>query len=187
MEVARERVRGGRPLPGARAVQPRRELRVAPHQAPAARAHRRREVRLQRALRPARLAGGRGLRPGAAPAHRPCSVACTCTCTCVAQVCVCACVLQLVGGCYEESAAAASLRRSWLVAGGTMCRNEARACLLSYTVPPTACAAMPSLLPARCGKLQRRERSIACRTIDFWWHLDRAVSQAKPRRLSCRA
>ena len=54
MEVARERVRGGRPLPGARAVQPRRELRVAPHQAPAARAHRRREVRLQRALRPAR-------------------------------------------------------------------------------------------------------------------------------------
>ena len=86
MEVARERVRGGRPLPGARAVQPRRELRVAPHQAPAARAHRRREVRLQRALRPARLAGGRGLRPGAAPAHRPCSVACTCTCTCVAQV-----------------------------------------------------------------------------------------------------
>ena len=69
MEVARERVRGGRPLPGARAVQPRRELRVAPHQAPAARAHRRREVRLQRALRPARLAGGRGLRPGAAPAH----------------------------------------------------------------------------------------------------------------------
>jgi len=105
MEVARERVRGGRPLPGARAVQPRRELRVAPHQAPAARAHRRREVRLQRALRPARLAGGRGLRPGAAPAHRPCSVA---------QV-------QLVGGCcYEESAAAASLRCSWLVAGGTM-------------------------------------------------------------------
>ena len=75
MEVARERVRGGRPLPGARAVQPRRELRVAPHQAPAARAHRRREVRLQRALRPARLAGGRGLRPGVAPAHRPCSVA----------------------------------------------------------------------------------------------------------------
>ena len=69
MEVARERVRGGRPLPGARAVQPRRELRVAPHQAPAARAHRRREVCLQRALRPARLAGGRGLRPGAAPAH----------------------------------------------------------------------------------------------------------------------
>jgi len=181
MEVARERVRGGRPLPGARAVQPRRELRVAPHQAPAARAHRRREVRLQRALRPARLAGGRGLRPGAAPAHRPCSVACTCTCTCVAQV-------QLVGGCcYEESAAAASLRRSWLVAGGTMCRNEARACLLSYTVPPTACAAMPSLLPARCAKLQRREHSIACRTIDFWRHLDRAVSQAKPRRLSCRA
>ena len=89
MEVARERVRGGRPLPGARAVQPRRELRVAPHQAPAARAHRRREVRLQRALRPARLAGGRGLRPGAAPAHRPCSVACTCTCTCVAQVRAC--------------------------------------------------------------------------------------------------
>ena len=73
MEVARERVGGGRSLPGARAVQPRRELRVAPHQAPAA--HRRREVRLQRALRPARLAGGRGLRPGAAPTHRPCSVA----------------------------------------------------------------------------------------------------------------
>ena len=96
--------------------------------------------------------------------------------------------VQLVGGCcYEESAAAASLRRSWLVAGGTMCRNEARACLLSYTVPPTACAAMPSLLPARCAKLQRREHSIACRTIDFWRHLDRAVSQAKPRRLSCRA
>ena len=162
MEVARERVRGGRPLPGARAVQPRRELRVAPHQAPAARAHRRREVRLQRALRPARLAGGRGLRPGAAPAHRPCSVACTCTCTCVAQV-------QLVGGWWYN----VSQRSQGLPAELHSATHGLRGHALI--------TASPLRQASTSGALDCMSHDRLCR------HLDRAVSQAKPRRLSCRA
>jgi len=187
MEVARERVRGGRPLPGARAVQPRRELRVAPHQAPAARAHRRREVRLQRALRPARLAGGRGLRPGAAPAHRPCSVACTCTGTCVAQVCACVraagwWLLLLRGKC------CCSVAQAQLVGGWWYNVSQRSQGLPAELHSATHGLRGHALITASPLRQASTSGALDCMShVDFWRHLDRAVSQAKPRRLSCRA